>query len=202
MTRQDPILLYYPEAPSKSVRVSTYQAWLTDHARMEIANFIYERHYRRYLKPFEFDDRTFKREFKNGFAIMATCCLLIETLESFHRGWKTTDGRSEVAFLKFFTGDRRFFRFATRDIPSMFYKHIRCGILHQGETTGGWQISRSPGAPILDTNSKLINANKFATALRNSLDDYRSLLISCNWNSEQWENVRKKMKAVIENCRK
>lgn len=201
MTKRDPVLLYCSESPSKNVTVSIYEQWVKSQSRAEIADFIYERHYRRYLKPSEFDNHKFKKEFKNGFAIMATCSLLIETIESFYRGWPTTSGKSELAFLKFFTRDPRFSQFARYDLPSLFYKHIRCGILHQGETTGGWFISRRSSDPLLSRDSKLINASKFLIRLKKSLGDYRELLYRSAWQSSEWENLRTKMNSIIKNCK-
>lgn len=78
---------------------------------------------------------------KNGFSIMANCCLLIETYESFYRGSKQVNNGTD-AFCKFFNRSALFSEFTGNDTPSQFYKHIRCGILHQGETTGGWRIRR------------------------------------------------------------
>ena len=52
-----------------------------------IADFIYFRLFSRYLKPFTFDNTDFTKYFKNGFSIIANCCLLVETLESFKKGF-------------------------------------------------------------------------------------------------------------------
>ncbi len=45
-----------------------------------------------------------------------------------------------------------------------FYKHIRCGILHQSETRNGWRLLRN--GPLLDRHGKSINATAFLRALR------------------------------------
>lgn len=197
MKSSDHILLYHPTDPQKHVRISTYENWRNSQEKEKIADFIYERHYQRYIKPFEFDDPIFKKEYKNGFAIMANCCLLIETLESFYRGWPQS--RNELNFLKFFTRENEFKEFATDDIPSQFYKHIRCGILHQGETTGGWAINRS-SSKLLDKTKYEINAFLFSKKLKKSLENYRDTLKSSDWESFIWKNLRDKMKSIIKNC--
>lgn len=198
MSNNDHILFYHPTDENKHVRISTYEQWRDAQRKDEIADFIYERHYSRYIKPFEFDDPTFRKEYKNGFAIMANCCLLIETHESFHRGWARS--RKELNFLKFFTRENEFKEFATDDMPTQFYKHIRCGILHQGETTGGWAINRS-SASLLDKSNRSINAFLFASKLKKSLEAYRSTLKASDWNSQIWKNLREKMKSIIKNCK-
>lgn len=198
MINSDHILLYDSTDKKNHIRISTYEKWRDAQEKEKIADFIYERHYQRYIKPFEFDDPTYRREFKNGFAIMANCCLLIETLESFYRGWSKS--RNELNFLKFFTREKEFKDFATDDIPSQFYKHIRCGILHQGETTGGWTINRS-SSKLLDKSKLEINAVLFSERLKKALEAYRDELKSSDWNDQIWENAREKMKSILKNCR-
>lgn len=198
MTTSDHILLYDSSDKKNHVRISTYEKWRDEQKKDKIADFIYERHYRRYIKPFEFDDPIYVKEFKNGFAIMANCCLLVETLESFYRGWQQS--RNELNFLKFFTREKGFKEFATDDMPSQFYKHIRCGILHQGETTGGWTINRiSP--KLLDKSKREINAVLFAERLKESLEEYRNELKASGWDAPIWINVREKMKSILKNCK-
>lgn len=128
---------------------------------------------------------------------MANCCLLIETIESFYRGWAKS--RYELNFLKFFTREPLFSEFATDDMPTQFYKHIRCGILHQGETTGGWAINRT-SSKLLNKDGREINAFLFAAELEKALVAYREELKSSEWDSQIWNNAREKMKAILKNC--
>jgi hypothetical protein len=198
MTATDFILLYDSSGKQNHVRISTYENWRAGKKKVEIADFIYERHYQRYIKPFEFDDPVYKKEYKNGFAVMANCCLLIETLESFYRGW--AQSRNELNFHKFFSRDNGFKEFATDDMPTQFYKHIRCGILHQGETTGGWAINRS-SPKLLDKPKREINAVLFAERLKKSLGTYRDELKASEWDAQIWKDAREKMKSILKNCR-
>ena len=199
MNNSDYILLYIPEDKTQNVTVGLYERWRAGQRQQEIAEFVYQRLYRRYMKPFEFSDIDYRTNYKNGFSLMANDCLLIETLESFYRGWDKSSS-SELAFLKFFTRDERFAAFSTNDIPTKFYRHIRCGILHQGETTGGWKINRSASSPLLEINKREINAHRFSATLKLSLGDYRDLLRASGWKSPLWESLKKKMKAILKNC--
>ena len=83
---------------------------------------------------------------------------------------------------------------------SIIYKNIRCGILHQGETTGGWKITRE-GKKLYDSKTNTLNAVLFAERMERSLSDYRKGLITSEWDSEIWDNFRTKMRKVIQNCR-
>lgn len=68
---------------SGHVTVADYTAWKkeSEARKIELATFIKERLHERYIDPITGNEQT------NGFAIMALSCLLMETLESFYRGW-------------------------------------------------------------------------------------------------------------------
>lgn len=157
-----------------------------------IAEAIKRRLLQRYISPIE------QNENKNGFNIMANCCLLIEAFESFYRGWAKTPNGSN-AFCNFFNRSNRFHEFTGNDTPNQFYKHIRCGILHQGETTGGWRIRRDQTKK-LDLTNKIIDANHFRHDLKKEIQDYLNLLKTKNWNDEKWKMLIKKMESIIKNC--
>lgn len=74
---------------------------------------------------------------KNGFAVMALNCLLIETLQQFVDGVDTND-RSMNAYTNFLRREL-FDVFDTEEKAIMFYKNIRCGILHSAQTKNGSQ---------------------------------------------------------------
>jgi len=181
-----------------SVNINTYLNYVESENKQAIANFILNRFHSRYLKPFLYvGNSEFKRLYKNGFSIMANCCLLIETLESFKKGWKNTIGRSERAFEDFFKSEPQFAMF--KGFEKSFYKNVRCGILHQGESTGGWRIRRA--GKVFDTETFEINSVLFAEVLLMTLKSYSTKLEQSDWNSEIWVNFRKKMNTIIENCR-
>lgn len=182
------------------VTVADYRNWLaaSDQGWSQKPDFIRRRLRERYIEPIEALSGTQQlREKKHGFHVMAVSCLLIETLVSFYRGWETTEGKGKVrgksarAFNLFFRTEPRFKMF--RGKP--FYKHVRCGILHQGETTGGWTINRT--GPLYDGTTR-INAAQFHKQLAVVIDEYVERLR----RNEGRLRARfdKKMKAVLENC--
>ncbi len=143
---------------SSSIRRSHYYTLEASRDRDAIAEFFVERFFERYVIPIESTPRTAK----HGFTIMAVSCLLIETLESFWCGWPTTERQSKLAFCQFFSRTRRFHALLGR-VPD-FYKHVRCGILHQAETTGGWTVLRM--GDLFAPSGPTLNATKFHRELQ------------------------------------
>lgn len=166
---------------------------LANKDKKTIADALRRRFTERYIEPVTAEN-------KNGFAMMAISCLMIEALESFRQGWESSDSKSEAAFCYFFDSHSQFNSF--RGYFAQFYKNVRCGILHQAETTGGWQITRKNTAPLFAaaSQSRTINAALFLQHLREVLDEFCDALITADWNSREWKNVRKKMKALCNNC--
>jgi hypothetical protein len=163
--------------------------------RAGIAKFLYERFMERYLVPL----KEVGKGYENGFLVMASCCLLIESLMAFREGWPSTEGLSQRAFELFFKAEAEFAVFRGQGVD--FWKGVRCGILHQGETALGWRLNfTDKAAPLLEALEKRVNCFKFMDALEKVLSDYRALLESTPWKYEQWQNVRKKMAATINGC--
>jgi hypothetical protein len=179
---------------AKDFTIEDFEKLEEDQNKERIANFVFQRLSERYLDPIENSTK------KNGFSIMANSCLLIETYESFRQGWKDTKGPDFRPFDLFFEREPGFKDFKY-GYSNKFYHNVRCGILHQGETTGGWKITRLKEAPIFNKAEKTINATKFFNELRKSLEAYRDLLITADWDSEVWVNCRKKISFIIENCK-
>lgn len=175
---------------SSSVSISKYRQLEKEQNQSEIIMFIRERFTERYITPL-------KGETKHGFCTMAICCLMIEALESFWRGWPDSRNKGELAFCSFFSRtDTDFKEFQSH--AREFYKHIRCGILHQAETTGGWHIQRK--GVLFDPATKTINATKFQDRLQKSLEAYCEALNKAAWNDDIWKNLRKKMNTICKNC--
>jgi hypothetical protein len=93
-----------------------------------LAAFLYERLLERYIRPVKTGE-------KNGFAIMACARLLIETLESFRNGWKSSSraGSGGEIFDEFFRVTPRFAEFV--GFGSAFYLDVRW--YRTGKTTRG-----------------------------------------------------------------
>jgi hypothetical protein len=173
---------------------SDLQRWLRAHERDKIADFLQARFEERYFAPI----LLMSPEQKNGFLIMAICCLTIEALECFRHGWRSTDRRSKDAFKAFLTREPRFAAFSPYAVS--FYKGVRCGILHQGETYRGWKIRRS--GPLLNGTTLSVNATRFHMELRQPLSDYVNELKSSDFKSKLWKHARKKLTDLVANCEK
>ncbi len=160
-----------------------------------IADGIHRRFTERYLEPVS--DQSGKR---HGFTMMAIACLMVEALESFRRGWPDTNqrGKGEQAFCSFFDTHSAFAPF--RGHVQDFYKGVRCGILHQAETTVGWRIGRKGELLAERPGTRTINATRFVHSLQKALDDYRDQLKAAEWDDELWKALRTKMERVCSNC--
>lgn len=172
--------------------VSAYKNAYARRDREAIAEAIRRRFTERYISPVS------EPNAKHGFTIMAICCLMIEAFESFRQGWKSTDGLDRRAFQEFLGREPAFQDF--RGFESYFYSNVRCGILHQGETYHAWKIVRA--GPLFDQANRTINATRFLRAMKHVLDDFCNRLKRADWESEDWQNVNKKMRALCKHCRR
>lgn len=169
--------------------------------RKEVSRCVHTRFFRRYLMPFKEVDPACN----SGFAQMAACCLMIEALESFRNGWKSThrlkvDGKEIYGgkiFGDFFKHYSEFADFA--DLGYEFYDSIRCGILHQAETKNGWRIERDKKYPLLDENKRIIHSTEFRYQLEICLRKYCRELVD---DDSVWDLCKTKIAYVIENCQK
>ena len=174
---------------SSSITVGRYREMEENRDVEGIIDFFGERIKERYITPFS------HKEIKNGFIMMASACLMIESLQSFWQGWKKSPN-SSLAFCQFFSRNPRFD--AIRGLTDEFYANIRCGIMHQGETTAGWHIRRDK-QELFDSKTKTIDATIFLAEMENALNDYCNALRSDEWDSEVWNRFRKKMNNVCSN---
>ena len=87
---------------SKGVTIEKYRLLLKNKNKTEISEIIYNRFYDRYLKPFSFPNDDFKKNYKHGFSMMASACLLIETYMAFKKGKKDTKENRKQIFSRVF----------------------------------------------------------------------------------------------------
>lgn len=172
---------------SSSTTVSCYRALESAEDRSALGAFIVERFDERYFRPVEYSGS------KHGFTSIAIACLIIETLESFYQGLPDTKGHSKKMFREFFNRDSGLGAFGKDG--DWFFTEIRCGILHQAETRGGWRILRS--GLLLDINNKTINATSFLRQLRKSVEQYS---IGIQTDDALWKKFCAKMNAICANC--
>ena len=182
-----------PELAS-NYRVSDYSTDEAASNRNGIADAIHRRFKERYVDPTS-------PNVVHGFTKMAIASLMIEALVSFRRGWPDTRdrGKGELAFCSFFATHPEFASFVPHGRD--FYTGIRCGILHQAETTLGWRIRFDTATMLEETAGvRTINSRMFIAALGRALDRYRDDLKAAPWDDDLWKDLRKKMRSVIQNC--
>lgn len=199
---------------SSSVTIARYREMEAKKDRDGLAHFVEERLSERYVDPLQASPK------KHGFLMMAAACLLIETLESFYRGWpdtgagisrgqiedpckptdpkRTTVSAGEVAFCYFFQRESALATFQPH--AHEFYVFIRCGILHQGETNGGWHVERK--GDLFDVPNLTIDAQKFLEIVRRAIGTYADALRKADWDGDLWKNFRAKVNAIIEHCKR
>lgn len=137
----------------------------------------------------------------SGFAVLALDCLLIETLQQFREGVSETPPRkSENYFVRFLT-ETSFGRFFDRRLATMFYKQIRCGILHQAEIKDSSRVLIRSTVLLVglakDRNGLIINRILFHRQLVKEYKNYVSQLRKNNPpNSKLRSNFKTKMDRI------
>ena len=136
-----------------------------------------------------------------GFAIMSLDCLLIETLEQFINGRiRTGQGMDEKSFFDFFQRNTEFKTFFdTQAKAAIFYKQIRCGLLHQAQTKGKStiHIRNEPTLQWIDLKDHRkgikIQRRKFHKEILNVYESYCEQL-----KDERNLNIKRKFKKKME----
>lgn len=136
-----------------------------------------------------------------GFAVMALDCLLIETLQQTRQGVaETPGGASKQYFVDFLTQTAFASDFDEKKAED-FYKHIRCGILHQAEIKGSSRIRTDSNLPIVqyapDNNGLIINRRKFHQKLVQVFDNFIADLRDPA-NQSLRDRLRKKLDAICQ----
>lgn len=211
MANNQVILATYDDG--REITVDHIHQWMSNSNVYELSKFIYQRLYRRYIKPFEYKNQDYKKDYKDGFSIIANCCLLIETYISFTvPSLKTTHGKSEKCFGYFFVTNPRFLCFSdggltaaqyanTKDrakdsgIPHDFYVNVRCGILHNGETRNGWKISRS--GKLFDATEKKINATEFMKEMKKTIKEMHQRLEKSSFDDLGFQTYINRLRDLI-----
>jgi hypothetical protein len=127
-----------------------------------------------------------------GFAIMALCCLLIDTLQAFYTGGHTTSpspnpctfprGKCALqpstarAFKDFLANSTHFNKdFHNKDVRGDFAVNVRNALLHAAETRAGWRIERTAPREAIVSGTKgnyVLNRTNFYKALTAEFEDY------------------------------
>jgi len=140
----------------------------------------------RYFMPIE-ALQTVQKYDGEGFAIVTIHCSLIEFLASTvegltYRHVPDDSKKEELGEFEYSSSSQLFVRFLRQQNPfkdmfssnnkaNDFYANVRCGLLHEARTKGGWRI-RADGEVAIDTNRKVIDRNKLQDAFRQFIESY------------------------------
>lgn len=122
-----------------------------------------------------------------GFAIVALQCSLIEFLESCHQGMNYRHKKpvppyeyneSGKIFVSFLTKRKPFSEHFDKDLAWDFYSSVRCGVLHEASTRGGWRIKAHSGSRIIDADERTVFRDGFQDALQSFIDDYCAKVVA------------------------
>lgn len=207
-------IIFATNSNGEEITILKVKEWIKKSDKVELSNLFYDRLYGRYIKPYEFDNIEFKKKYKNGFAIMTSCCLLIETYTSFVQPlFRDTHRNSEKCFGWFFNevDDFKLFsdgglssseylkinqRINNKGLPRDFYINVRCRILHNGETRKGWRIRRE--GELFNATTKKINATLFLESLHRLLFKHKNDLQSSDVNSLIWKTYLDRLNDIIQ----
>lgn len=150
-----------------------------------------------------------------GFAIMALCSLLIESLQCYRYGLPTTyeaeyrnslnamnpAGIYRIDPAEHKSGKQAFEDFFSRDLHKtlfpdvdgkVFYSAIRNGLLHQAQTKQGWRI-RADQPVVWSATDKIVDRTRFAKALKQAFENYVEELRAAAWDDEPWLKARRRI---------
>lgn len=186
----------------------------------ELIEFLERRYEERFLQPIQTLKTCKGNHTGYGFAIMALCSLLIESLQSYRYGLPTTYEAEYARDLATFTpppeyviakSEHRSGRQAFEDFFSsnahktlfpgvdgvVFYTSIRNGLLHQAQTKQGWRI-RTGESQLWNTTDKIVDRTKFANALKKAFEGYIEELTAAAWTDIVWLSARRKIWWLIQ----
>jgi hypothetical protein len=157
-------------------------------------DFYYERLKARYFKPIQTLESAADDRNGEGFSIVAIYCTLIEfvasTLEGKTYRYKRR-GDPPLGRFEYSNSGDMFDRFLIRYVPFCnmfpdvvaakdFYKNVRCGLLHEARTKGGWLIKfNSTATKAIDIETKIVYRNKMKEAFHQFVQWYGEQLPQC-----------------------
>jgi hypothetical protein len=126
----------------------------------------------RYLEHID----TLLKQPTSGFAVLSLDCALIETLQQFREGTQKTPERKVGQYFRSFLTTGYFAQYFDVERADLFYRNIRCGLLHQTEAGGNSRVKRGNGRPLVayteDRKDVVINVQEFHTVLKATVQAY------------------------------
>jgi hypothetical protein len=134
----------------------------------------------------------------SGFAALALDCAVIETMEQFRRGEPKTPYREGRKYFVSFLTETLFSPDVSKKQARVFYKNIRCGLLHQTEAEDSL-VKRNNTRPLIaftkDRKGVIVNAKVFHQRLEQVIREYAEKLKDPNSQKER-EAFRTKMNFI------
>ena len=120
----------------------------------------------------------------SAFAVLTIDSAVIETLEQFRRGEKETPPGKSGEFFRVFLTTTRLKRYFRSQTANLFYKTIRCGLLHQGETKSDSRVTKKPFVVRRSRTGKgiRVNAGRLHNELEATFEDYVGALLKGDQN--------------------
>lgn len=143
----------------------------------------------RYLLPISVLQKELHQQ-GEGFSILAIQCTLIEFLESIRQGisYRRPTKAAPLGPYEYSTSGAIFQAFLSKRHPfdasftnqtaNDFYVNIRCALLHEARTKGGWRVwADGPDGMVADAISKTVYRNNFQAALEQYIEGYKDELL-------------------------
>jgi hypothetical protein len=112
----------------------------------------------------------------SSFSVLALDSTLIETLEQFRRGKAKTPSRKGQYYFESFLTETAFSEHFDVPLAQLFYKTIRCGLLHQSEAGQTSRLKRGGDHPVVaytvDHKGVVINTRRFHKLLEEVIQKY------------------------------
>ncbi|MEK7995024.1 MAG: hypothetical protein AAB403_14555 [Planctomycetota bacterium] len=180
--------------------------------KFDLINFLRERYDERFFQPIQLLRNAVGSHQGYGFAMMALCSLLVESIQCCRDGLPSTNTRElrnlaqyapppiyDVPRSERKTGPaafRDFFAHFSSLFPDLdgeeFYRNIRNGLLHQAQTKNRWTI-RVDSARLCEPTNRVINRDLFADRLRDAFEAYLTELRTSPRDSDIWRKARRKI---------
>ncbi len=170
--------------------VAHYREAVAGRDRERLSQFLEDRFLERFLNPVYPPSWSAR----NGFTIMAICCLMIESLETFRTG-RTQRKRlkDHLVYETFFKRRPELLDLAPFALE--FYIGIRNGVLHYAQTLAGWRIRRD-NSPLFDAKTLTVEADKFHASITMALKADCQALREAEWKTQPWINFLEVMEDV------